>query len=167
MNKKLTKKFAKIKLLLLDFDGVLTDNKVYVFQDEKEAVKCDRGDGLGLERLRKLTDVEVIILSKETNPVVKARAKKLKILCTQGIELKIENYEKEIKKRELSDKEVCFIGNDLNDLDCIKKAGIGVAVRDAFPEVKKIADFISLKKGGHGAVREICDIIIAAKQRKA
>lgn len=163
ISKNILEKFSKIQLLLLDFDGVLTDNKVYVFQNGKEAVMCDRRDGFGLERLRKLTNVEVVILSKETNPVVKTRAQKLKISCTQGIENKIKNYGLEVKKRNLKDEQVCFIGNDLNDLECIKRAGIGIAVQDAFLPAKKIADFITSKKGGKGAVREVCDLIVFSK----
>jgi len=159
----LKKRFSKIKLLLLDFDGTLTDNKVYTSQEGKEMVRCDRGDGLGLEMLRKKTDVKVVIVSKEKNPVVNARAKKLQIPVTQGSEDKIIDFNKEIQKRNLKNEEVCFIGNDINDIECIQNAGIGVAVADSYLEILKIADYITSKKGGNGAVREICDLIINSK----
>jgi YrbI family 3-deoxy-D-manno-octulosonate 8-phosphate phosphatase len=165
MPKGLSKKFSKIKLLLLDFDGTLTDNKVYTSQDGTELVKCDRGDGLGLEMLRKKTDVEIMIISKEKNPVVNARAKKLNIPVIQGTDKKIKEYEKEVKKRKLKDEQVCFVGNDINDIECIQKAGMGIAVADAYEPAKKVADYITLKNGGHGAVREVCDLIIKSKSK--
>ena len=165
MNNRLRKKFRKIKLLLLDFDGTLTDNKVYVSQDGKESVRCDRGDGFGLEILRKKTDVEVVILSKEKNSVVSARAKKLNIPVTQGVDTKIKEFEKETQNRNLRFEQVCFVGNDLNDIECIKKSGVGIAVADAYSPIKRTADFITSKKGGEGAVREVCDLIINSKRK--
>lgn len=159
----LKKKFAGIKLLALDFDGTLTDNKVYTFSDGTETVMADRGDGYGLEILRKLTDVQVIILSKETNNVTAARAKKLNIPCIYGIENKIEIFRNEISDRKLTIEQVCFIGNDFNDIECIKEAGTGVAVADSFQQVLDVADYITTRNGGHGAVREVCELIMYAK----
>jgi YrbI family 3-deoxy-D-manno-octulosonate 8-phosphate phosphatase len=159
----LKNKFSKIKLLVLDFDGTLTDNKVYVNQDGSESVKCDRGDGFGLELLQKKTNVQIIILSKETNRVTKVRADKLNIPCDYGVDDKITNFVNLVNKLKLDFNEVCFVGNDLNDIDCIKKAGIGIAVNDAYEQVKKTADYITIKNGGNGAVREVCDLILYAK----
>ena len=155
--------FSKIKLLALDFDGTLTDNKVYTAQDSTETVMADRGDGLGLEILRQVCDTKIIILSKEPNPVTAARARKLNIPCIHGIENKIEIFIKEIAKCGISSEETCFAGNDFNDIECIKHAGLGVAVADSYYQVLKAADYITEKKGGHGAVREICEIIMYAK----
>lgn len=159
----LKKKFAECKLLALDFDGVLTDNKVYVNQDGIETVKCDRGDGLGLELLRKYTDVEVLIISKEKNPVVVARAKKLKIKCISGEDDKITVLKKEIKLKKLSLKQVCFIGNDLNDIECLKSVGLGMAVSDSHPLLASIVDYKTTKKGGDGVVREVCELLLLSK----
>jgi YrbI family 3-deoxy-D-manno-octulosonate 8-phosphate phosphatase len=159
----LKKKFQDIKLLILDFDGTLTDNMVYTDQDGKEMVRTSRSDSLGLENLRKNTNVEVIIISKEKNPVTMARANKLNILCIKGIDNKIIILNNELKKRGIRKEYICFIGNDINDIECINEAGIGVAVADAYPQVLKIADYITRKNGGYGAVREICDIIMYAK----
>lgn len=159
----LRKRLVGVKLLILDFDGVLTNNKVYTAQDGVESVMCDRGDGLGLEYLKKYTDVEVLILSREKNPVTLARAKKLGVECISGIESKWEILQAEIKKRELSNQDVAFIGNDLNDIECMSNVAVRIAVADAYPQVKKVANYISKHLGGHGAVREICEEIMRAK----
>jgi YrbI family 3-deoxy-D-manno-octulosonate 8-phosphate phosphatase len=148
-----------IKLLALDFDGVLTNNEVIVDEDGKESVICNRSDSLGIVLLKK-KGIDVIVISKETNKVVKTRCDKLKISCSQGIDDKISILKKEISKRGLKPKEVCFIGNDVNDIDCIKYVGLGVAVNDAYPEVKKAARIVTKKNGGEGAVREIIDTIL-------
>ncbi len=161
--KNLAKKFKKIKLLVLDFDGVMTDNRVLVSEDGKESVFCNRGDGLGIELLRK-EGIEVVVISKEKNKVVQARCKKLKIECCQGIDDKYKLFLKEIKKRKLKLENVCFVGNDINDLDCVKAAGAGIAVADSHSSLLKIADYVTKKKGGRGAVREVADIIIESKK---
>lgn len=163
LNPELKKRLKKIRLLILDFDGSLTDNKVYVDQEGRESVRADRGDGFGLELLRKHTEVKAVILSKETNPVTAARARKLKIPCTHGIEDKLSNFLREIKHYQVNAEEVCFAGNDLNDIECLKKAGVGIAVADSYPQVLEIADYVTARKGGEGAVREICELILYAK----
>ncbi len=162
--KRINKEFKKIKLLVLDFDGVMTDNRVLVSEDGKESVFCDRGDGLGIEMLKKKR-IEVVVISKEKNKVVQVRCNKLKIECWQGIDKKYKLFLEEVKKRNLKLKSVSFVGNDITDLECIKKAGIGVAVADSHKEVLKVADYITKKKGGKGAVREIADLILSDKQK--
>ena len=151
--------YSNIKLLALDFDGVLTNNKVIVDENGKESVICNRSDSLGIGLLKK-KGIDVIVISKEANKVVKARCDKLKISCVQGIDDKISILKKEINKRGLQPGEVCFIGNDVNDVECIEYVGLGVAVNDAFSEVKKAANIITEKNGGKGAVREIIDNIL-------
>ena len=163
--KKTSKKFQKIKLLVLDFDGVMTDNRVLVQEDGKEAVFCNRGDGLGIEILKK-AGVEVLVISKEKNKVVLARCKKLKIKCLNNIDNKYNLFLKEVKKRNLKLETVCFVGNDVNDLQCIKNAGIGVAVADSHQSVLDIADYVTKKKGGEGVVREVADLILIHKNLK-
>lgn len=150
-------KFKKIKLLVLDFDGVMTDNRVLVSEDGKEAVFCNRADGLGVEMLQK-SGIKVVVISTEKNEVVKARCKKLQIECYNGIDKKIDVFSELVAKFGVDLKEVCFIGNDVNDLECIEKAGIGVAVADSYEKVLKAADYVTSKKGGDGAVREIADL---------
>ena len=147
----------------MDFDGTLTDNNVLVIEDGREAVIASRGDGLGLELLRKHTDVQALILSKEVNKVVNARAQKLKIPCLHGLQNKIDDFKKEVSERGLKFEEVCFVGNDLNDIECIKAAGVGIAVQDSYSQVLSVADYITSLPGGKGAVREVCELILYAK----
>jgi YrbI family 3-deoxy-D-manno-octulosonate 8-phosphate phosphatase len=161
---KIAEVVSNIKLLILDFDGVLTDNKVLVREDGTESVVCNRGDGMGLELLRKHTNIKVRIISKETNLVVSARCKKLNIECVQSTENKKTALNDIMQEMGVSKEEVAYIGNDLNDLQVRESVGTFIAVADAYPEVKKIADYITTKDGGDGAVREICDALIKDKQ---
>jgi len=149
-------------LLVLDFDGVMTDDRVYVNQHGEETVAAHRGDGMGIARLKK-AGVEVIILSKEKNPVVQARGNKLKIPVYQGIDEKGKKLQKIIMEKELSADSVVYVGNDVNDLPCFPLVGLAVAVADAHPDVKDQAGLVLSKKGGYGAVREICDLIADAR----
>lgn len=160
----LKKRFAKIDLLILDFDGTLTDNKVYTNAKGEETVMADRGDGLGLEFIRKYAKVDVIILSRETDKVTAARARKLKIECKHGLSSKVESFRQAIAHRHLTMQQVCYMGNDLNDIECMKEAGLAVAVADSYEQVLAVADYITKHNGGHGAVREICEIIMYAKK---
>lgn len=151
--------FQKVKLLVLDFDGVMTDNKVYVNEDGKEMVCCSRADGLGIENLKKI-GIKILVLSKEKNKIVNARCKKLKIRSIQGIDNKSKVLKQILKKLNISSSRVCYLGNDINDVKCVKLAGFGCAVRDSHPTLLKVADYVTKNKGGEGAVREICDLII-------
>ena len=104
----------KNRLVAFDFDGVFTDNMVYVLQDGLEAVRCNRSDGIGLQKLKKL-GVETVIISTESNPVVSARAQKLKIRCFQNCEDKRKTLESVARELGISLDEVAFVGNDIND----------------------------------------------------
>lgn len=146
-------KLKKIKLLVLDFDGVMTNNTLIVDENGNESVVCNRSDGLGLEMLKNQHTVEVLVLSKEKNKVVAARCKKLKVKVIHGLGNKLATFENEVKKRNLSFSEVCFVGNDVNDIECIKQAGVGIAVADSHPNVLKTADLATTKKGGDGVKR--------------
>jgi len=154
---------SSIRLLVLDFDGVLTDNRVLVTEDGKEAVLCNRSDGLGLEMLR-AKGIGVLVLSKEKNPVVAARCRKLGIGCIQGCDHKLAALRKMAEDRNLKPEEIGYAGNDLNDLECLRWVGLPIAVRDAAPEVLAIAKWVTTSAGGRGAVREVCDAILAAKR---
>lgn len=153
------KKFKEIKLLVLDFDGVLTDNRVFVSEDGKESVACNRSDGLGIEMLQK-KGVKVVVISKEKNNVVQARCKKLEVECKTGIDNKIDLFLQIVKENNLSMGQVCYVGNDIVDVDCIKAAGIGTAVADAYKCAIKSAKYVCKNKGGYGAVREVADLIL-------
>jgi len=150
----------KVSLLVLDFDGVLTDDRVYVNQHGEETVAAHRGDGMGIAKLKE-TGVDVIILSKERNPVVKARADKLGIKAYQGIDAKEKELTKILKDKKIPGKDVVYLGNDVNDLPCFPLVGLAAAVADAHPEVIKRARLVTKKNGGFGAVRELCELIIS------
>jgi YrbI family 3-deoxy-D-manno-octulosonate 8-phosphate phosphatase len=151
---------AIVKALFLDFDGVMTDNRVWTDQDGKETVAASRGDGYGIQLLVK-AGVPVVVISKERNPVVAARCKKLGIPYEQGIDDKTGVLKREQAKLGVAPAETIFVGNDLNDLPAFPLVGWGVAVADAEPEVLRKADFVLSKNGGFGAVREICDLILS------
>jgi 3-deoxy-D-manno-octulosonate 8-phosphate phosphatase (KDO 8-P phosphatase) len=148
---------CNIRLVAFDFDGVFTDNMVYVFQDGTEAIRCSRSDGLGLRKLEQL-GVETIVISTESNPVVSTRCKKLKIRCLQSCENKHTILESIIRERCLALEQVAFVGNDINDLECLTRVGLPIVVQDAFPDVLAYARYQTRAKGGHGAVREVCDL---------
>lgn len=154
--------FANVQLVVLDFDGVLTDNRVWVSETGTEFVAAHRGDGMGIAALKKI-GVEVIVISKETNPVVAARCRKLDIPYQQGIDEKKNILEAVIAERGLTHRQVIYVGNDINDLECMQMVGLGVAVADAHPSVLSKAGLVLRQKGGLGAVRELCDQILIQK----
>src|SRR5512132_3744757 len=151
-----------VELLVLDFDGVMTDNRVLVFDDGREAVLCSRGDGMGLEMLRK-AGVPLAVISKEINPVVGARCAKLKIPCLQGIGDKLAELTRIARERGLELAQVGYVGNDVNDLQCMRAAGAAIAPADAHPDALRAADIVTAASGGFGAVREVCDLLLAAR----
>ncbi len=147
-----------VRLLVLDFDGVLTDNRVWVDQDGRESVACSRGDGMGLSRLRQL-GIPVLVLSKEQNPVVAARCRKLQLPCYHGIDDKAPLLRQLAAERDIPLSHVVYVGNDVNDAECLQIVGCGVVVADAHPAVRPLAQLILTSAGGFGAVRELCDLI--------
>jgi YrbI family 3-deoxy-D-manno-octulosonate 8-phosphate phosphatase len=153
---------ASVQLIAFDFDGVFTDNTVYVTQDGVESVRCWRSDGLGLSRLRSI-GAQCFIISTEANPVVTARANKLKIPCKQGIEDKAKVILETCRELGISPEQTMFVGNDINDIPAFKSIGVPVAVADAYPEVYPHVLFRTEKPGGFGAVREVCDLIFHAR----
>jgi YrbI family 3-deoxy-D-manno-octulosonate 8-phosphate phosphatase len=153
----------QIKMVVLDFDGVLTDNRVWTDQDGREMVASNRSDSLGLGLLRS-AGVQIQVISKEVNPVVAARCKKIKVPYLQGVDDKVSALKKLLADSKIDPACAMFVGNDLNDLPCFPVVGWSVAVADALPEVIRHADFVLTKKGGHGAVRELCDLIISRNE---
>jgi N-acylneuraminate cytidylyltransferase len=153
----------KIRLLILDFDGVITDNRVWTDQDGRESVASNRSDSEGLSGLRE-AGVEAIVISKETNPVVAARCQKLKLPFVQGIQEKGTKLSQLLEERGVDPTQAVYLGNDTNDLACFALVGWGVAVADAHPSVVQAADFVLARTGGHGALRELCDLILSKKK---
>lgn len=151
----------KIKLVVTDFDGVLSDGRVWIDENGKETVAASRSDSMRIKQLRE-RGIDVMILSSEVNPVVSARAKKMNIEAIHGLGL---NEKGEALKQFLADKnidaaQVVYLGNDFNDLPCYEVAGWSVAVADAYPEVLRAADHVLKTNGGFGALRELCDLIL-------
>ena len=157
-----------VAALVMDFDGVLTDDHVSVDQDGRESVRCSRGDGLGLEALRK-AGLPMLVLSKEQNPVVSARCKKLQLRCEQGVEAKLSALQAYCAELGVALEHTVYVGNDINDLACLAAVGCGVAVADAHPRAKQAASIVLEARGGRGAVRELCDLILeqSALQERA
>lgn len=150
----------RIAALVLDFDGVLTDNRVMVTSDGREGVICNRSDGLGLGQLRDV-GLPMLILSKERDPVVDVRARKLGIETMTGVEDKLFVLKAWLSERGIDSQQVIYVGNDVNDLDCMKYVGCGVAVADAHPSVRDAADLVLRSSGGFGAVRELTDMVLS------
>jgi N-acylneuraminate cytidylyltransferase len=153
---------ARVRLVVTDFDGVMTDNSVCVRQDGTESVVCSRADGLGVVRLQ-ASGVPVVVLSTETNPVVAARCRKLGISCQQGVESKRDGIRAIAADRGCTLSEVAYVGNDVNDLEAMDEAGLCIAVSDAHPEVLAKADMILAHSGGRGAIRELCELILEGR----
>lgn len=158
----LTSHILRLRMVVFDFDGVFTDNTVFVFEDGREAVRCSRFDGFGLRRLE-ACGVEPIILSTEQNPVVLARAAKLKVFARNGLDDKLAALGTEIAARGLSFDEVAYVGNDINDEGCLKAAGLPIVVADSHPDILPLGRYRTAVPGGRGAVREICDMIHAIR----
>jgi YrbI family 3-deoxy-D-manno-octulosonate 8-phosphate phosphatase len=148
-----------VAALVLDFDGVLTDNKVMTSQDGTESVIGNRADGLGIEMLQH-RGIRVVVLSKERNPVVDARCRKLGVECVQGLDDKAAALRRYLDERAIDPSEVVFVGNDVNDVDCLTLVGCGVVVADAHTSAHRASDLVLTRKGGDGAVREIADLIL-------
>lgn len=162
-----------IHTVAFDFDGVFTDNKVWVDQDGRESVRCDRGDGLAFDFIRAFQrkaklDVEFFILSKESNSVVLARAKKLKLVCHHGVSDKL-NFMIQYLNNKLPNHTdpfsgLIYLGNDLNDLPLMRRAGYAVAPSDAHPLVRKIAHLTLEQCGGEGFVRTFIEQLLGITQ---
>jgi N-acylneuraminate cytidylyltransferase len=159
----------RIDLIVTDFDGVITDNRVWTDENGKETVVASRSDSMHIRELRE-RGIEVVILSSEPNPVVKARAAKMgDVEAVHGIDIrgKGEAFKELLARKRVDAARVAYIGNDLNDLPCFALAGWSVAVADAYPEVLQQADCVLQKAGGHGALREVCDMILTRLRNQA
>ncbi len=145
--------------VIMDFDGVLTDNRVLVCADGSEAVLANRSDGMGLAQLR-AHSVRLAVISAEANPVVQARCRKLRLECISGADVKAPVLMAWLDRHGIDAGAAIYVGNDVNDLPCLAMVGCGVAVRDAHPEVRAAARLVLDAPGGRGAIRELCDLVI-------
>jgi YrbI family 3-deoxy-D-manno-octulosonate 8-phosphate phosphatase len=158
-----------IHTVVFDFDGVFTDNKVWVDQDGRESVRCDRGDGLAFDLVRAFKrrgklQAEFFILSKEANPVVLARAKKLKLDCQYGVGDKLKYMTNYFADRIPSHANpfsgLVYLGNDLNDLPLMRHAGFAVVPADAHQMVYHVAHLVMQQRGGEGFVRAFIELML-------
>lgn len=150
----------RVSALVMDFDGVLTDDRVFVSEAGEETVACSRRDGMGIEQLRK-AGLQMLVVSKETNPVVAARCRKLQLPYHHGIEGKIAVLRQWLAENGLDAAETLYVGNDINDLECMAAVGCAIAPRDAHPRALAAAALVLDADGGRGAIRLLADMLEA------
>ena len=173
MDKESLPSYKEIHTIIFDFDGVYTDNKVFLSQDGQEIVQCDRSDGLAFDILRAFKkqynwEIRYFVLSTETNKVVKMRCKKLGIKCYQGVTNKLDFLRKKLQQKINSDpKGVIYLGNDLNDLGIMKYVGWPISPLDAHPMILSQAKIILPRKGGSGVVRYLIEELIGLNKDKS
>lgn len=150
---------ARVRLVVFDFDGVFTDNRVLVMADGTEAVQCWRSDGLGLSAAR-AAGLSLLVISTETNPIVQVRCEKLKVPCIHACADKAATLQEEAAKQGVTLDEIAYMGNDVNDLGALHLVGLAACPSDAHPEVLSVARYVSRVAGGFGAVRDFCDYLV-------
>jgi YrbI family 3-deoxy-D-manno-octulosonate 8-phosphate phosphatase len=150
----------RVRFAVFDFDGVFTDNRVWVNERGEESLAFTRSDGLGLRRLDEV-GVRYLIVSTEPNPIVGARAEKLRVDCVQGVDDKLAALRERV---DVPLEDVAYVGNDINDADCLRAVGVPVVPADAWPEVRGLARWVLSRPGGAGCVREFCDGVWAAQR---
>ncbi|HQP09931.1 MAG TPA: HAD hydrolase family protein [Candidatus Omnitrophota bacterium] len=167
MNKKIAEKIKKIKLLILDVDGILTNGEIILDEKGREIKIFDVQDGFGIVLFQR-AGFKTAILSAKSAPAVTARAKDLKIgkVC-QNASPKIVAYKKILRHFKLTDAQACFMADDLTDMEVLRKVGLSVTVPNAVNEVKRIADYMTKREGGRGAVREVVELILKAQNKWA
>ena len=153
-----------IKAVIFDFDGVITNNLVHLDENGTETVVCSRSDGMGIQMLR-AAGIQLLILSKEQNQVVTSRGKKLEVEVIQGCDNKRERLEKWLTEHHLQLSEVVYMGNDINDRECMEYVGLSVAPADAHPAVDTATIWKTNAKGGYGAVRELADALLLSQTK--
>ena len=165
MTAKLKGVLKKIKVLAMDVDGVMTDGRIVYDGSGRELKFFDVQDGYGIARVR-LEGLKTAIISARSCTAVKVRARDLKFdRVFLDARPKITAYEKMLKLFKVNDDEVCFIGDDIPDHAVLSRAGFAVAVANAVPEIRKVADYVTERSGGRGAVREVAEMILKAQGR--
>ena len=151
-------KIPKPKILFTDFDGCLTDDRVWLNQEGEEFVAANRKDGLAVKRLKNL-GIQVVIASTETNKVVLARGNKMGVEVLQGLSDKAVVIEQYLEQKNSSWEDIWYVGNDVNDLGAIRKAKFSICPRDAVKAVKKEVDLKLKTKGGYGVLSELATLL--------
>ena len=160
----LRQKALKVRFLLLDVDGVMTDGKIYLDSEGRETKAFNIYDGSGIHMIRK-AGLEVGIITGRESRVVDFRARELGITeVHQKILEKIKVYEQLLEKYKMKDEEMAYIGDDIIDLTILKRVGLSIAVPNAHLEVRDCVDWVTQNPGGHGAVREVTDLLLSVRQ---
>jgi 3-deoxy-D-manno-octulosonate 8-phosphate phosphatase (KDO 8-P phosphatase) len=152
----------RVRFAVFDFDGVFTDNRVWVNERGEELLAFSRSDGLGLRRLDEV-GVKYLIVSTEPNPIVGARAVKLNADCVQGVDDKLAVLFERTEELGVALGDTAYVGNDVNDVECLRAVGCPVVPADAWPEVRTLAKWVLSRAGGTGCVREFCDAVWTAQ----
>lgn len=155
---------VQLKAVVFDFDGVITDNRVLVSENGRESVLCNRSDGLGIGKLHRI-GIQMLILSRETNRVVRRRAHKLDVEVIHGCDEKASALKVWLQKHAISPNECAYIGNDINDVECMDLVGLAASPRDAHNCAHQSSQWILASNGGRGAIREFADAVISARKR--
>ena len=156
---------ARIKLLLMDCDGVLTDGRIWLFENGEEQKGFHTRDGLGIELWHR-AGLKSGIISGRNSSAVERRARGLGMsFVVQGVDEKVRAFTETVAEAGVTNEEVAFIGDDLNDIPLMLRSGLGFAVADAAPETRKLADYVTKLAGGFGAVREVIELILKAQGR--
>lgn len=159
------KRASGIRLVCADFDGVFTDAMVYTDQNGVESVRCSRRDSLGINMLKR-EGISMHVISKETNPVVAARCKKMGVTCDQAVNSgddKTVIMQRVAREAGIELSQVAYIGDDVNDLAALQIAGFAVTVADGHPLVKEVSHYVTKARGGEHAIRELCEFILTAQ----
>lgn len=159
----LRRRLARVRALVLDVDGVLTDGGLYYGPSGEPLKKFNVKDGMGLRLVRE-AGIAVAFISGESSSAVVRRAEKLKVVDVfLGVEDKLEALEKVLARRKVDPAEAAYVGDDVNDLPPMRRVGLAIAVADAVPEVRKAAHWVTSRRGGDAAVREVCDNLLKSR----
>lgn len=159
----LRRKARKIKLLLLDVDGVLTDGGIVIDERGLESKRFDVRDGQGITLLKR-AGVEVGFVSGRSSGAVRQRAGDLGVKWVfQGIQNKAEIYQRIKKRTGLKDEQIAYAGDDMVDMPILRAVGLAITVPDGWPGIRPVVDYVTEAAGGHGAVREISELILTAQ----
>ncbi|MFP4368919.1 MAG: KdsC family phosphatase [Bacteroidota bacterium] len=165
ITKEISQKLSKVKLLVMDVDGTLTDSAMYYSKDGEELKRFSTRDGMGINLMHK-AGLDTGIITSENSPIAKARADKLKIKhLVLNCRNKTDAFNRLCSELSLSHEETAYIGDDINDIHVMKLAGVSACPGDAADSVLKVTDYICRANGGNGAVREFCEIILSAQDK--
>ncbi|OGX16431.1 MAG: hypothetical protein A2166_00895 [Omnitrophica WOR_2 bacterium RBG_13_41_10] len=163
MQEHLLEKLKKIKLLLLDVDGVLTDGRIIYDSKGRDSKFFDVHDGMGVYLLYK-AGIKTILITAKGSQAIRPRARDMRVEAVfENISPKTAVLDKILKRYKVTSEELCFVGDDFVDLCLMKKVGFPVAVFNACPEIKQVSNYITVREGGRGAVREVAELILKAQ----